>query len=83
MMQVSNNDDASVGVNEVYQCNSDTVCKSSQLPTFDNKDYQNAELHLNRLREYFALKNVPQQLHLPLALRSLRGEMTRNWVSCI
>jgi hypothetical protein len=53
------------------------------LPTFDNKDDQNAGLHLNGLREYFAPKNVPQKRHLPLALRSLWGEMTRDWALAV
>lgn len=55
-----------------------SVASKFYLATFDNKDNQNVGLHLKILREYFALKIVSHQLHLPLGLRSLQWNLMTN-----
>jgi hypothetical protein len=43
------------------------------FPTFENLPGQNARAHLESLIDYLKLKNVPSQLHLFTAMKSLKG----------
>jgi hypothetical protein len=53
------------------------------LPTFEGLQDQNAKPHLDAIKEYLKLKNVPPSLHLAVARRSLKGISATTWGDAI
>jgi hypothetical protein len=53
------------------------------LPYFDDSSKINAMCHLKELDEYFALKSVPRELQLAIALRSITDPTPKDWVSAV
>jgi hypothetical protein len=50
---------------------------------FENKPNQNYRAHVESLMEYFRLKNVPPQLRLFTAMKSLKGLSVTTWSSAV
>jgi hypothetical protein len=51
----------------------------TSLPTFEDTPKQNARAHIMALLEYMSVNNVPPQLQLAVAKRSLKGNSVRSW----
>jgi hypothetical protein len=57
------------------------VCSELSLPTFFDCNKQSADTFLRELDMYFEFKNVPENLKLPIVLRSIKDPFPQNWVS--
>jgi hypothetical protein len=57
-----------------------TVVSKISSPTFDDRGDQNAILHTQFLKEYFALRPIPKTLQLALAAMSLTGPSVCPWI---
>jgi hypothetical protein len=53
------------------------------LPYFDDSSKIHAMYHLIQLDEYFALKGVPKEMKLAIALRSITDPRAKDWVSAV
>ncbi|PNF33609.1 hypothetical protein B7P43_G14287 [Cryptotermes secundus] len=53
------------------------------LPLYDDATEMNAVFHIRKLEEFMNFRNVPQQLRLAVACRSIVGQIGRQWVEAL
>jgi hypothetical protein len=71
---------AVVNTNSEMPVNRDSFSELS-LPSFLDSNKQSVVTFIRDLDMYFELKKVPENLKLPLVLRTIKDLFTQNWVS--
>jgi hypothetical protein len=61
--------------------NNRDICSKLSLPTFVDCNKQSAVTFIRDLDMYFEFKNVPENLKLPIMLRTIKDPFAKNWVS--
>jgi len=74
--------------NAILNVKSDVFANNSPmneltLPTFHGRSYQIALHFLRDLDEYYRIKNVPESLKLPLAMRAVTDPITKRWFNTV
>ena len=74
--------------NAIVNVKSDVFANNSPmneltLPTFHDSSNQIALHFLRDLDEYYRIKNVPEPLKLPLAMRAVTDPTTKSWFSTV
>jgi len=62
---------------------SDVFANNSLLPNFYDSSKQILLHFLRDLDEYYRIKNVPESLKLPLAMRAVTDPIAKNWFSTV